>query len=203
MSNNLEKNNNLNKSQFSARKFLFVSWESLSGDLAWKIKNEGHEVKVSIKAERDRDVYDGFLDKVDDWQKYKDWADVIVFDDVGFGNNADSLRAEGKLVIGGSKYADKLEEDREFGQNEMKQAGLSVLPHWDFSDFDSAIEFIKSNPTHYVFKPSGNVPSEQKGILFLGQEEDGKDLIEILEHNKKTWAKKNKKISVAKNGSRS
>jgi phosphoribosylamine---glycine ligase len=198
MLNNTEKNNNLNKPQFLAKKFLFVSLESLSGDLAWKIKNEGHEVKVYIKAEGDKDVYDGFLDKVDDWQKYKDWADVIIFDDVSFGSFSDILRKEGKLIIGGSKYTDKLEEDREFGQNEMKQVGMSVLPHWDFSDFDSAIEFIKSNPSRYVFKPSGNIASDQKGILFLGQEEDGKDLIEILEQNKKTWAKKIKKFQLQK-----
>ena len=31
------------------RKFLFVSWESLSGDLALQIKKEGHEVKIYIK----------------------------------------------------------------------------------------------------------------------------------------------------------
>ena len=33
------------------KKFLFVSDESLSGDLAWQIKKEGHEVKVYIKNE--------------------------------------------------------------------------------------------------------------------------------------------------------
>jgi phosphoribosylamine---glycine ligase len=196
--NNNEKNNNHNKNQFSAKKFLFVSWESLSGDLALKIKNEGHEVKVYIKAESDKDVYDGFLDKIDDWQKYKDWADVIIFDDVDFGNLADSLRIEGKLIVGGSKYTDKLEEDREFGQNEMNQVGMSVLPHWDFSDFDSAIEFIRLNPGRYVFKPSGDIASNQKGILFLGQEDDGKDLIEILEQNKKLWAKKIKRFQLQK-----
>ena len=27
------------------KKFLFVSFESLSGDLAWQLKKEGHEVK--------------------------------------------------------------------------------------------------------------------------------------------------------------
>ncbi len=200
MANGTEKNNEkiLNNHSFPSKKFLFVSWESLSGDLAWEIKKEGHEVKVFIKSETDKDVYDGFLDKVDDWEKYKDWADVIVFDDVGFGEIADSLRASGKLVVGGSKYTDKLEEDREFGQNEMKKSGMIILPHWDFSDFDSAVEFIKTNPGRYVFKPSGNMASDQKGILFLGQEEDGKDLIEILEQNKKTWAKKIKKFQLQK-----
>ena len=94
-------------------KFLFVSFESLSGDLAWQIKKEGHQVKVFIESKDDQDVYDGILDKVDDWQKHKDWADVIVFDDTGFGKIANSLRAQGKLVVGGSEYTDKLENNRE------------------------------------------------------------------------------------------
>lgn len=194
--NNL--NNEKREKDFIPKKFLFVSFESLSGDLAWKLKNEGHEVKIYIKSETDKNVYEGFLEKVDKWKDYKDWADVIVFDDVGFGKIADSLRKEKKLVIGGSEYTDKLEEDREFGQNEMKRIGMLILPHWDFVDFDSAIEFIKSNPGRYVFKPSGTVFSNQKGILFLGQEEDGKDLIEILEQNKKTWAKKIKRFQIQK-----
>jgi len=200
MYNGAEKNNekNLNNLSFPPKKFLFVSFESLSGDLAWQIKKEGHEVKAFIKSETDKDVYDGFLDKVDDWEKHKDWADVIVFDDVGFGGIADSLRASGKLVVGGSKYTDRLEEDREFGQEEMKKSGMIILPHWDFSDFDSAIEFIKTNPGRYVFKPSGSIASDQKGILFLGQEEDGKDLMEILEQNKKIWARKIKKFQLQK-----
>lgn len=127
-----------------------------------------------------------------------DWADVVVFDDVGFGKIAGSLRNKGKLVVGGSEYTDKLEEDRQFGQEEMKNAGMIVLPHWDFTDFDAAISFIKSNPGRYVFKPSGTISSDSKGILFLGQEEDGKDIIEVLEQNKIHWAKKITKFQLQK-----
>ena len=46
-------------------KFLFVSLESLSGDLAWTVKKEGHEVKVYIKAKTDQDVYNGFIEKIE------------------------------------------------------------------------------------------------------------------------------------------
>lgn len=181
------------------RKFLFVSWESLSGDLAWQIKKEGNEVKIFIDSAEDNDVYDGFLEKVDDWKVWKDWADVIVFDDVGFGKIADALRLEGKLVVGGSVYADKLETDKEFGQEEMKVVGVSVLPHWNFYDFDEAVKFILENPGRYVFKPCGeDFASDQKDILFIGQEEDGKDLIELLEHNKKSWSKKIRKFQLQK-----
>ncbi len=193
-----EGNNNGNKIKENPKKFLFISYESLSGDLAWQVKKEGHEVKAYIEREGDKEVFDGFIDKVDDWKQHKDWADVIIFDDIGFGNEAEILRKEGKLVIGGSKYTDKLEEDREFAQNEMEKFGLTILPHRDFEEFESAIEFIKSNPGRYVFKPSGNTPSDSKGILFLGQDDDGKDLIEILEQNKKTWAKKIKRFQLQK-----
>lgn len=187
-----------NGQQFPSKKFLFVSFESLSGDLAYQIKKEGHEVKVYIRSDEDKDVYDGFLDKVDNWKEYLDWADVIVFDDIGFGSIADSLRASGKLVIGGSKYSDQLEQDREFSQNEMRRVGMFVLPHWDFTNFDDAINFIRGNPGRYVFKPSGNTSSDQKGILFMAQEDDGRDLIEILELNKNLWARKIKKFQLQK-----
>lgn len=170
-------------------KFLFVSHESLSGDLAWQIKKEGHDVKVYIKSEEDKDVYDGFLEKVDDWEKWKDWAEIICFDDVGFGSIANRLRKEGKLVVGGSSYTDMLEENREFGQEEMKKAGISVLRSWNFSDFDSAINLIEKNPGRYVLKPSGAAQNE-KELLFIGQEEDGADLLEVMRHNKKAWTKK-------------
>ncbi len=171
-------------------KFLFVSLESLSGDLAWTVKKEGHEVKVYIKEKGDADVYNGFVDKVNKWEEWSDWADVIVFDDVEFGDIAEKLRKKGKLVVGGSPYTDKLEIDREFGQAEMKKYGVNILPSSNFTAYDDAIAYIKENPARYVFKPSGNTPSGGKGLLFIGQEEDSKDLVELLEQNKNVWQKK-------------
>ena len=174
----------------SPLKFLFVSLESLSGDLAWSVKKEGHEVRAYIKAKGDSDVYNGFIDKVERWEDHAEWADVIVFDDVEFGEQAEKLRKKGKLVVGGSVYTDRLEIDREFGQAELKKYGVTVLPNWNFTNYEEAISFVRENPSRYVFKPSGNTPSGGKGLLFLGEEEDGKDLIEILDQNKNVWQKK-------------
>ena len=67
---------------------------------------------------------------------------------------------------------------------------MNILPSWPFTNYDDAISFIKNNPDKYVFKPSGNTPSGGKGLLFIGQEEDGKDLVELLEQNKNVWQKK-------------
>jgi len=171
---------------FPSKKFLFVSWESLSGDLSWQIKKEGHQVKAYIKSETDQDVFDGFIEKINNWEKFIDWADVIIFDDVGFGEIADKLRKKGKLVVGDSEYTDKLEDNRKFGQIEMEKAGMLVLPHWDFSDYNTAIRFLKDNPGRYVFKPNYTVGTGEDfhDLLFLGEEDDGRDLLEIIQSNK-------------------
>ncbi len=179
------------------KKFLFVSWESLSGDLAWQIQKEGHEVKVYIDSKDDADVYDGILEKVVKWEDHIDWADVVIFYDTGFGAAAEKLRKKGKLTIGGSVYTDKTEEDREFGQEEMKKCGMNILPHFNFHEFDLAIEFLKTNPGRYVFKPNGEA-GDEKSLLFVGEEEDGRDILELLEHNKHVWHKKIKYFQLQK-----
>ena len=178
-------------------KFLFVTNESLSADLAWQLKKEGHDVKMYCQGQGEKDVGLGFFEKVDEWDSLKDWADVIIFDDIGFGGKAEQLRKEGKFVVGGSPYTDKLELDREFGQSELNSVGVDVLPSWNFTSFDEAIDFVRKNPDRYVLKPSGKAQSE-KELLFIGQEVDGKDILQVLEHYKANWSKKIKEFQMQK-----
>jgi len=161
----------------------------LSIDLAHVLRLEGNDVKFSIQSTTEKDVGDGFVDKIDSWEDEVDWADVIIFDDIGFGKTAEKLRAEGRKVVGGSSYTDKLENEREFGQQELAKAGVSVLPNWNFSDFEEAIKFVQSNAGRYVIKPSGKAQNE-KELLFVGQEADGNDVINVLAHYKKNWSNK-------------
>ena len=148
----------------------------------------------------EKDNADGFIEKTSDWEAEISWADVIIFDDVGFGKTTESLRKAGKAVVGGTLYTDQLEMDREFGQSEMKSVGMTVLPHWEFDNFDIAIQFLKDNSGRYVFKPSGKekLDWDLKSLLFIGQEDDGVDIIGVLEHNKKVWSKKIKKFQIQK-----
>src|SRR5262245_57758926 len=124
-------------------KFLFVSRSALIHDLAWEVLKEGHDVRYFIQSKADKDVADGFVPKTDDWEAEADKSDVIVFDDNDYGTAAEKLRRAGKAVIGGSVYTDKLEDDRDFGQEEMKAAGLEILPKRDFDSFDAAIKFVR------------------------------------------------------------
>ena len=178
-------------------RFLFISKFALIHDLAWQVQQEGYEVKYHIMSKGDRDVGDGFVEKVDRWEDFKDWADVIVFDDCEFGTLVEKLRKEGKAVIGGTSYTDRLEMDRDFGQEEMKAAGMTTLPRWEFTSFDDAVAFVKENPGRYVVKPSGRAQNE-KVLSFVGQEEDGLDVISMLEHYKKGWSSKIKVLQLQK-----
>ena len=178
-------------------KFLFVTHESLSADLAWQLTKEKHEVKMYCQSQGEKDVGLGFFEKVDEWEPLKDWADVIIFDDIGFGTKAEQLRKEGKFVVGGTQYSDKLELDREYGQSELNASGVDTLPSWNFTSFDEAIKFVKENPDRYVLKPSGKAQNE-KELLFIGQEADGIDVIQVLEHYKVNWSKKIKEFLLQK-----
>ncbi|NND61241.1 MAG: phosphoribosylamine--glycine ligase, partial [Gammaproteobacteria bacterium] len=64
------------------KNFLFVSIDGLISDIAWQVAREGHSVRYHISNESERQIGDGFVDKVDDWETHVDWADTIVFDDV-------------------------------------------------------------------------------------------------------------------------
>ncbi len=179
------------------QRFLFVSKYGLIHDLAWEVKKEGHDVRYHIMQKSERDVGDGFVEKVERWEDCKEWADLIVFDDCEFGAVADRLRAEGKRVVGGTPYTDRLEMDRDFGQEEMRSAGLTTLPRWEFGSFDAAIAFIKASPGRYVIKPSGRAQNE-KVLSFVGQEEDGLDVLTMLEHYRNGWGSKIKSFQLQK-----
>jgi len=172
------------------RNFLFVSLEGLISDIAWQVSREGHGVKYFIQNPEERELGDGFVEKTEDWESELNWADVIVFDDVlGQGREAEKLRKEGRKVIGGSGYSDRLEDERGFGQEELKKHGIPIIPYREFDSFVKAIDFVGRNPDQYVLKPSGQVQNV-KGLLFVGEEKDGRDLIQVLEAYRQAWERK-------------
>jgi phosphoribosylamine---glycine ligase len=169
------------------KKFLFVSIDGLISDSAWQLVKEGHDVKYYIDNKTEADIADGFVPKSTNWEGDVDWADVIIFDDVlGQGEKAAALRKKGKMVIGGTAYTDRLEDDRSFGQEELRKAGIPIIPYSEFTNFDDAITFVRENPAKYVIKPSGEAQNIKR-LLFVGEEDDGKDVLQVLDAYKRAW----------------
>lgn len=180
------------------RRFLFVSLDGLISDIAWQVHKEGQEVKYYIENEQERDIADGFVPKCENWEAEVDWADVIIFDDVlGQGAKAEELRRAGKAVVGGTAYTDRLEDDRSFGQEELKAAGVPIIPYHEFRDFSSAIEFVERHPGEYAIKPSGEAQNIKR-LLFVGEEADGKDVIQVLEAYRRALSEKVKVFQLQK-----
>lgn len=170
-------------------KFLFVTLFGESASLAMKLLEEGHEVRFYIKDKKMHDVSRGLVPRVRDWKSWKDWADVIVFDDVDFGREIERLRARGYLVVGGNRFGDRLENDRAFGQKIMRAAGMKVVPTQRFRNFKTAITFVQKKRRRYVLKFSGQLA---RYLVYISKIPDGSDLVKILQHYDETWPRHQK-----------
>ena len=130
-------------------RILFVSGELIGSAICHELLRDGHEVKLYIDRDGWKDCLEGIVPKVNNWRAELDWVGkdgLVVFDDVGFGQEQDDLRKQGYRVVGGSEEADKLELNREYFHKVLDEHKVAVLPSHDFADSQSAIDYIKENP---------------------------------------------------------
>jgi len=177
----------------SDHNFLFVSADAaLIGDLAWQVRREGNDVRYYVEAESDHDIADGFVPKTDDWRADLDWADVVIFDDIWVGSNigtgevAAELRAEGHAVVGGTPATDRLEEDRGYAMEVLESEGVNTIEHREFESFQAGIQHVRENPAPYVIKPLGEVQNVKR-LLYVGRDDDGDDVIDVLRAYETAW----------------
>jgi phosphoribosylamine--glycine ligase len=137
--------------------FTLVSKFGEGAHLLHQIKTEGNEVEAYIQDSYYRRVWDGLLPKVDEVKPPE--GSVVIFDFSGMGEIADDLKAAGYAVIGGSKFADQLEQDRMFGIEFAEKNGIKVPLTANFDQFSvkEVEDFIAENgkDKRFVFKPSG------------------------------------------------
>jgi len=170
----------------------------IAGDLSRKLKEEGHDVKLFIDTKDGKHCLDGFVNKTQNWRSELSWVGkegLIVFDDTGYGKVQDKLRQEGYVVFGGSEIGEKIEIDREYGQEIFAQYGIKTVPLKDFFDVSEAIEFIKQNPGKWVLKHNEHL---NKHLTYTGILDDGSDVIDVLENHRKNHTLSEKTITLQK-----
>lgn len=161
------------------------------GDMYLRLIDAGHEVRVFMSDEASRDVMQGMIAFVPDWRSSLEWIreagddGIIVFETANAGKDQDDLRRRGFNVIGGSGFGDKLETDRAYGQQVLRDHGLNTACTREFCSFDDAVSFLRSSPGRYVFKLSGsNWPSTRN---YVGQMDDARDMIALLTAARDSW----------------
>lgn len=168
-------------------RILFISRELISGDLAYRLKQEGCDVKLFIEEKGQKQCLDGVVKKTDNWRKELHWVGkdgLIIFDDVEFGKTQDKLRSEGYLVVGGSGEGDRLELDREHGQKILKDAGV-IGPDFETMSFtiQSAIDFLKKHKGKWVAKQHDH----NTVFNYIGSLDDASDMVSVLEKYKMSF----------------
>jgi len=167
-------------------KVLFVSEDLVAGNLAYLLKNEGNEVKLYIADKGRRGNFDNMVDKTNLWKNELKWVGkegLVVFDGCGFGSIQNKLRSKGFSVVGSSELGNKLENDREYGNEIFKKYGLSTVPQLNFDSIDKAISFVKSKRGKWVIKQNSSGTS-LKGFNYVGMMDDSKDVIDVLTNYK-------------------
>jgi phosphoribosylamine---glycine ligase len=172
-------------------RFLGIGDYADLGDLYLKLMARGHEVRVHVADQRSAETFAGLIQRVDDWRSELRWIGaagqdgVILFETADAGATQDALRRDGYNVIGGGAFGDRLENDRAFGQSILREAGIATMATHEFDDFARAIEFVRRDRRRYVYKPNGSdVESMQ---TYIGEMEDGEDIIALLDINRRSW----------------
>lgn len=176
---------------------LFVSVDSMAGNLVRVLQNEGHDVKMYINEPCGKRNFDGLVSKTENWEDELSWVGkdgLIIFDDTGFGRQQENLRKEGYTVFGGSELGDKLELNRYFGQEMFRHVGIKTVPLLDFHNINDAIAFLVEHKGTWVIKQN----SSEKDFNYIGEFEDASDAISILENYRDISAYTNSTITLHK-----
>ncbi len=172
-------------------RFLGIGETNDLGDMYLRLMQEGHEVRVFMSDENSAGVMQDMLRFTGDWQNELGWLreagrdGVALFETASHGQIQDELRRDGFNVIGGSAFGDRLEIERDFGQDILSGLGLKTARNTVFADFDDAIEFVRTSPGRYVFKLNGTNWSSTRS--YVGQMDSGADMIAMLSLTRDTW----------------
>lgn len=169
-------------------RFLGIGEEAALVDMYLRLMAAGHEVKV-YAANPGNVPLRTRIHYVENWAAELDWLErgkgIAVFETAGMGHLQEDLRKANYHVVGGSLFGDRLERDREFGQQCLRDAGLKTKSVRTFTNFQTAIQYVKAHPRRYVFKVNGGGFSSDRS--YVGELEDGRDIVALLARHDVTW----------------
>lgn len=122
-----------------------------------RLRDEGHQVVVHLRQKDGPYLTHRYvgkdikgIEKVESWAKLKseiaDFAKggnvTVVFESSGLGEFADEIRKMGVPVLGGGKFCDRLENEREFGFQIAARNGCDVPEYQVFHSLSETISHV-------------------------------------------------------------
>ncbi|MDE2426701.1 MAG: hypothetical protein KGO96_12420 [Elusimicrobia bacterium] len=168
-------------------RILLIDNAGLMTDFALRCQDAGHTVKWYVRQSRmtmniGKGLLTGQSAQVSDWREWARWADLIMLpDNVRYLQDLEPYRRMGIPIVAASVETASWETDRQKGQALMKKRGLPVPEFKQFSDYDSALAYVKREGRAFVCKPCGD--EEDKSLSYVAK--SPADLVFMLERWKK------------------
>ena len=163
-------------------RLLIVDPQGAGLDLAVRAQRHGHKVKHFIRqTEKTKYIGRGLVDIVDDWKPHMSWADLVFnTDNTLYLTQMQPFKLLGFPIVGACTKSCEWELDRDVGMKVLKKHGIATPPSKSFSDYDSAIAFVKKQMKRFVSKPSGD---DNKALSYCAK--SPADMVYMLERWKK------------------
>ena len=155
-------------------RILGLSQRLYLGDIHLTLAREGNDIRAFASDPAALRAFDGLIEPIEDWQAGLDWVGrdgVILAEGVRQGALQDRLRRDGYRVVGGSAYGDRLENDRDFGQAALREAGLPIAESRAFEAPAHALAWLDAHPGRHVLKHDDGAHQ-----TFVGEHATGADL---------------------------
>lgn len=167
---------------------LCIDQDRVGLDFAMRCEEAGHNVKLFTRPTHFPDKTGaGLVERVSDWRKWMQWANVIVPTSNGqYLDQLEGFRKYGYPIFGPSKASADLEISRAKGMELFRKCGIDIPPYKMFRSFDEAEAHCWKHDERYVFKTMGD--NEDKSLSYVAK--DAADMISTL----RRWKKMGKNI---------
>jgi phosphoribosylamine--glycine ligase len=166
-------------------RFLIIDPGGNGLDVAMRAQRAGHEVKVFIRqTPKTQFIGRGLVHLIDDFKPWLRWAELIFNTDNNYYlRDLDGFRNEMPKtpVVSATQETASWELDRAHGQKMLRQHRIATIPSKEFSNYDTAIAYVKKEDRRFVSKPSGDIPD--KALSYCAQTPE--DMIYMLQRWKK------------------
>lgn len=155
-------------------------------DIAIRAQRNGHQVKWYLGSydRWKRPVGNGLVERVNDYREWEKWADLVLLPtNDRYMAEMEAWQKRGTPVVGGTPGSAAWEIDRLCGMRAFKEAGIPVPEYKQFTDYDSAMAYVRKEERALVSKPCW--AEDNKALSYVAKSAD--DLLFMLQR----WKRKN------------
>lgn len=163
-------------------RLLIIDPQGVALEFAIRCKAQDHQVKHFIpQTEKTKHIGRGFVEIVDDLEKWLFWPDIIfAADNTKYLLHIERARQHGIKCVAPSVDSASWELDRHEGMTIFRRAGIAIPPCVEFDNYDSAINYVKKRMDRFVSKPNND---DDKSMSYAAKSPE--DMVYMLERWKK------------------